>query len=99
MTYVLAVLETLLGTHDTWYYKIRDHIRLNREYYNIELMIDNGHNHFSIDLRVCLIYFWQGGILQPMEFPGQGSDLSCSCNLHLSCGNARSFNSLCQARG
>ena len=24
-----------------------------------------------------------------MKFPGQGSDLSCSCNLHHSCGNAR----------
>ena len=54
-------------------------------------MIDNGHNHFSIDLRVCLIYFWQGGILQPMEFPGQGSDLSCSGDLSLSYGNARSL--------
>ena len=43
MTYVLAVLETLHETHDTWCYRVRDHIRLNREYYNIDLMIDNGH--------------------------------------------------------
>ena len=26
-----------------------------------------------------------------MEFPGQGSDLSCRCNLHRSCGNDGSF--------
>ena len=26
-----------------------------------------------------------------MEFPGQGSDLSCSCDLSRSCGNARSL--------
>ena len=26
-----------------------------------------------------------------MEFPGQGSDLSCSCDLSHSCGNARSL--------
>ena len=33
-----------------------------------------------------------------MEFPGQGSDPSCSCDLHHSYGNARSFNPLCQSR-
>ena len=33
-----------------------------------------------------------------MEFPGQGSDLSCSCDLRCSCCNAGSFNPLCQAR-
>ena len=39
--------------------------------------------------------------LQHMEFPGQGSDPSCSCNLHLchSCSNARSFNPLCPGPG
>ena len=29
---------------------------------------------------------------QHMEFPGQGSDPSCSCNLYHSCGSAGSFN-------
>ena len=32
-----------------------------------------------------------------MEFAGQGSALSHSCNLHHSYGNAGSFNPLCQA--
>ena len=34
---------------------------------------------------------------QRMDFPGQGSDPSRSCNLCLGCGNASSFNPLCQA--
>ena len=34
-----------------------------------------------------------------MEFPGQGSDLSCSCVLHHGCGNAGSFSPLCQGWG
>ena len=33
-----------------------------------------------------------------VEFPGEGSDPSHSCNLCYSCSNARSFNPLCQAR-
>ena len=28
---------------------------------------------------------------QHIELPGQGSDLSCICNLHCSCGNTRSL--------
>ena len=32
-----------------------------------------------------------------MEFPGQGSDLRCRGDLSCICGNARSFNPLCQA--
>ena len=32
-----------------------------------------------------------------MEFPGQGSDPSHSCNLYCCCNNARSFNPLCRA--
>ena len=36
--------------------------------------------------------------LQHMEFPGQGSDPSHSCDLHHSFSNAWSFNSLCRAR-
>ena len=31
-----------------------------------------------------------------MEFPGQGSDLSCSCSLRHSCSNTGSFNLLCR---
>ena len=34
-------------------------------------------------------------VLRHMEFPGQGSDWSCSCNLHHSCGNDGSFKTLC----
>ena len=34
-------------------------------------------------------FFFGGGALQHMEFPGQGSDLSHSCHLGCSCGNAR----------
>ena len=30
--------------------------------------------------------------LQHMEFPGQGLDPSCSCDVCCSCGHARSFN-------
>ena len=30
-----------------------------------------------------------------MKFPGQGLDLSHSCDLHHGCGNNRSFNPLC----
>ena len=33
-----------------------------------------------------------------MQFLGQGSAPSSSCNLYHSCGNTRSFNRLCQAR-
>ena len=33
-----------------------------------------------------------------MEFPGQRSDLNCSCNLHHSCSNVESSNTLCHAR-
>ena len=33
---------------------------------------------------------------QNMEFPGQRSDLSCSCDQHSSCGNPRSFSPLCR---
>ena len=38
-----------------------------------------------------------GGWVQCMEILGQGSDPSCSCNLHRSYGNAGSFNPLCWA--
>ena len=36
---------------------------------------------------------------QHMEFLAQGSDLSCGCDLCHSCGNAGSFNPLCQGQG
>ena len=35
--------------------------------------------------------------LRYMEFPGQGLDPSCCCDIHHSCNNAESFNPLCQA--
>jgi hypothetical protein len=43
MNHVLNVLDVLHNTHNNWYYRIRDHIKLNNEFYNIDLMIDNGH--------------------------------------------------------
>ena len=36
--------------------------------------------------------------LQHMEVPSQWLNLSCICDLHCSCGNARSFNPLCRTR-
>ena len=49
--------------------------------------------------RFCVFSFFFSffGCPQHMEFPDQGSALSCSCDLYHSCGNARSFNQLCQA--
>ena len=49
--------------------------------------------------KFCVFSFFFSffGCPQHMEFPGQGSALSCSCDLYHSCGNARSFNQLCQA--
>ena len=59
----------------------------------------------SIDLSIlspvphCLFYLFIYFYFLPtpwhMDFPGQGSDPSQSCNLH--CGKARSFNPLCRA--
>lgn len=43
MSYILAVLDVLHNTHDNWTYSIRDHVRLNNEYYNIDLIIDYRH--------------------------------------------------------
>ena len=50
----------------------------------------------SISLWLCFFSFLAA--LQGMAFLGQGSDLSCSCDLCCSCNNARSFSSLCQSR-
>ena len=41
MTDVLNVLNVLCDKHDTWYYAIRNGMRLSQEYYNIDLIIDN----------------------------------------------------------
>ena len=43
MSQVLVVLDALCTKHNTWFYRIRDYFKLNREYYNIDLMIDDGH--------------------------------------------------------
>jgi len=44
----------------------------------------------------CFFFFlfW---LAMAYEVLGQGSDPSCICDLHHNCGNARSFNPLCQA--
>ena len=42
--------------------------------------------------------FFDGCTCGMWKFPGQGSSQSCGCNLYPSCGNARSFNPLCQAK-
>jgi hypothetical protein len=43
MNHVLTVLDVLHNTHNNWTYSVRDHIKLNREYYNIDLIIDYRH--------------------------------------------------------
>lgn len=43
MTYVLNVLDVLHTSHNTWFYRIRNHAKLYNEYYNIDLLLDNGH--------------------------------------------------------
>ena len=53
----------------------------------------------SQKLFLKFIYFPFLAASRHMEFPGQGSDLSCSCNLLHSCGNTRSFKPLCWAEG
>ena len=47
-------------------------------------------------LRLDFFFFFFWPPPRHMEFPGQGSDLSCRCNL--CCSNTSSFNPLCQAR-
>ena len=62
---------------------------------NAEVSFDH-HSGFLI----CFVVFFPFLVtLRHMEFPGQGSDLSCSCDLCCSCGIARSFNPLCVAGG
>lgn len=46
-----------------------------------------------------IIIFFFLAALSHMEFPGLGSDLSYSCNLHCSCDNAGSFNPLYRRPG
>ena len=45
-----------------------------------------------IRLCVCVCSVWLH--TRHMEIPGQGLNLSLSCDLHCSCGYARSFNPL-----
>ena len=54
-------------------------------------------NSTLAEAPVCLFLPFSSfpGSLQYMEFPGQGSDPSCSCNLRHSGGKAGSFNPLC----
>ena len=49
-------------------------------------------------MSTVTIFFFFFGHLWHMEFPGQGSGPSHSCNLFPTCSNARYFNPLCQAR-
>ena len=48
--------------------------------------------HFIIMWDPPLFFFFQRLHPWPMEVPGQRLNPSCSCSLHHSCGNARSFN-------
>lgn len=43
MSHVLSVLDVLCTSHAGWFYRIRDHFKLHCEYYNIDLMINDGH--------------------------------------------------------
>ena len=45
-----------------------------------------------------LFFFFYGHICGTWEFPSQGQNPTCSCNLHHSCINNRSFNPPCGAR-
>ena len=45
---------------------------------------------FAITGSKSQSFFFFLAALRHMEFPGQGSDLSCSCNLSSICGNAKS---------
>ena len=46
-------------------------------------------------LFICLFFFFfYGHTCSTWKFPGQGLNLSHSCNLHCSCGNTASFNTL-----
>ena len=47
---------------------------------------------FLVFLSFC--FFFGHPMAWHLEFPDQGSDPSCSCNLSYSCSNARSFNLL-----
>lgn len=39
MIKVLTILEVLCNDNDLYYYQVRDHMRLNRELYNIDLFL------------------------------------------------------------
>ena len=45
-----------------------------------------------------VLYFFNGDAHTTWKFPGQGLNLSHSCNLHCSCGTSGSLNPLCSAR-
>ena len=45
--------------------------------------------------KLALLFFSFLVSLHLVEFPGQGSDPRCSCNVCYSCGNTRPFNPLC----
>ena len=64
------------------------------------LLRDLSVSDLSLNLYILfkkfLFYDCTCGIL---KFPGQRLNLSCSCDLHYSCGNAEFFNSLYQAGG
>ena len=60
----------------------------------ISCHFDNSHSVRCKVLAHCGVFL---ATPQHMEFLGQGSDLSCSCELCHIYGNARSFNPLCQA--
>ena len=56
-------------------------------------------NTAKICVLLHILFFFFSFLATPwhMEFPGQGSDPSHSCNLYCCCNNARSFNPLCRA--
>ena len=53
--------------------------------------------NISMFLKCIYLFLFILDAIPHMELPGQGSDLSHSCNLHHRYGNAGSFNPLCQA--
>ena len=43
MSHVLAVLDALCTKHDTWFYRIKRHIKLHFEHYIVELIVNDNH--------------------------------------------------------
>ena len=62
------------------------------------ILLTNTQPTFGTKAMIAFQFFFFFAALSIWSSQGQESDLSHSCNLHCSCGSARSFNPLCRAR-